>query len=53
MCIRDSFRTDERETEKQVDAALESSDEAAVPDADDATSGLWWESDPNLRDRYR
>ena len=53
MVLFRRFRTDERETEKQVDAALESSDEAAVPDADDATSGLWWESDPNLRDRYR
>ena len=53
MVLFRRFRTDERETEKQVDAALESSDEAAVPDADDAANGLWWESDPNLRDRYR
>lgn len=53
MVLFRRFRSDERETEKQVDAALESRAELPVHDTTDVGSGLWWESDPNIRDRYR
>ena len=53
MVLFRRFRSDERETEKKVDAALESGAELPAHDPTETGSGLWWESDPNLRDRYR
>lgn len=53
MVLFRRFRSDERETEKEVDAALASGAQLPAHDPAETGSGLWWESDPNLRDRYR
>ncbi len=43
-----SLRTHESARAEEVDAAMD-----ARADAEPATTGLWWESDPELRERFR
>jgi cytochrome c oxidase assembly factor CtaG len=51
LLLMRALARDERAHAVQVDAEL---DQAEVAEPDDAApSGLWWESDPQLRERYR
>jgi cytochrome c oxidase assembly factor CtaG len=51
LLLMRALSRDERAHAVQVDAEL---DRAEVAEPDDAApSGLWWESDPQLRERYR
>ena len=51
LLLMRALSRDERAHAVQVDAELDRA-EVAEPD-DAASSGLWWESDPQLRERYR
>jgi len=42
---------DEKAHAVQVDAQLDAAEAAETDDA--APSGLWWENDPELRERFR
>ncbi|MGL6235752.1 MAG: cytochrome c oxidase assembly protein [Segniliparus sp.] len=66
LAVMRSFRVEERVIEEQTDAALDRIEAAqvegaALPEATgqleatgpQAASGLWWENDPQLRDRFR
>lgn len=62
MAVFARFRSDERVREAQVDAELDrtpnagpdsAADAAPVTDRDDAEPALWWQSDPQLRERFR
>ena len=48
MVLLNRFRADERGNEREIDRILDTPE----PDESDGT-GLWWEQDPGLRDRYR
>lgn len=49
FAVLQSLRGEERQVEKQTDTDLDSL-ETTEPRA---ASGLWWENDPQLRDRFR
>jgi cytochrome c oxidase assembly factor CtaG len=51
LVLMRALSTDERAREKEVDAELDRS-ERAEP-AQSAESTLWWENDPQLRERFR
>ncbi|MGV9712471.1 cytochrome c oxidase assembly protein [Gordonia sp. NPDC003424] len=50
MVVFARFRADERVREVEVDAELEAT---PTPNADDAPATLWWQNDPQIRDRFR
>lgn len=60
MLLMRALGNDERRKAAEVDAALDAESEAAAPttpaevtEAEAPASGLWWQNDPQLRDRYR
>ncbi|MBW0018381.1 MAG: cytochrome c oxidase assembly protein [Mycobacterium sp.] len=54
LLLMRALSRDEKEHATRVDAELDAADAAeAVEDDGGAPSGLWWENDPQLRERYR
>ena len=58
LLLMRALGSDERRKAAEVDAELDAaaaprSDTSAVEPETEATSGLWWQNDPQLRDRYR
>lgn len=58
LLLMRALGSDERRKAAEVDAALDAAAPAtplghAEPEAEAPSTGLWWENDPQLRDRYR
>lgn len=53
MVLLGRFRAEERGREAEVDAALDRTEPAEAEQDEPPDTGLWWEHDPRLRDRYR
>ncbi|EFV12208.1 cytochrome c oxidase assembly protein [Segniliparus rugosus] len=54
FAVMRSLRAEERHIEEQTDIALDQLEKAQFERGEPQTSsGLWWESDPQLRDRFR
>jgi cytochrome c oxidase assembly factor CtaG len=45
------FSADEKAHAEAIDAELDSAEMESTPEDSEAPSGLWWENDPQLRDR--
>jgi cytochrome c oxidase assembly factor CtaG len=55
LLLMRALGSDERRKAAEVDAELDAAAPAAhaEPEAEAPSSGLWWQNDPQLRDRYR
>ncbi|MGX9674761.1 cytochrome c oxidase assembly protein [Mycobacterium sp. HM-7] len=53
LLLMRALGSDERRRAAEVDAELDAAAPGAEPEAGAPSSGLWWETDPQLRDRYR
>lgn len=60
MLLMRALGSDERRKAAEIDAALDAESDAAAPttpaevtEAEAPAGGLWWQNDPQLRDRYR